>query len=781
LRIGWRVHELVVKVNAEREVYHVREKAVTKISVHTADGKAPPMGSEVAIAAVDAGLLELLPNASWNLLDAMMGRRGHGMQVATAQMQVVGKRHYGLKALPHGGGGGRQATRELFDTLLWWQGRVALDARGEASVEIPLNDSLTSFRLVAVATAGVRQFGSGETTIRTTQDLMLLPGIAPFVREGDRFRAEVTVRNTTDHDMEVAVTGKVSEPIGLLPAQTVRLAAAEAKVVGWDLTAPLEVEQLQYEVDASETGGAHDRLKTVQQVQTAVPVRTLQATLLRGEKALQVPIERPPDALPGRGGVQVRLSPTLTSGLESVRDWMRRYPYSCLEQQVSRAITLRDEQLWQEVIKKLPSFVDADGLLKYFPTMESGSDVLSSYVLAISHEAGWSLPSDVQDRVLSGLRKFVEGLITRRTLVRAADLSLRKLAALAALARYGQAEPRLLSAITIEPNLWPTATVLDWWSLLQQVPDIPDQAARLREVEQIVRARLNLQGTTMGFSTERSDHLWWLMDSTDTNAVRLLLQLLHADMWKEDLPRILRGALARRQRGAWDLTVANAWGVLAVETFAKQFESTPVTGMTTALLASDRQHVQWAQAPEGASLAFAWPGQPDVLRINHDGDGQPWVTVQSRAAIPLTTPLTSGYTIRKTITPIEAREVGQWSSGDIMRVHLEIDAQSDMTWVVVNDPIPAGASHLGGGLARDSQIAVQGGADQDALWPAFEERSFSAFRVYYEFAPKGHFVVEYTIRLNQSGVFQLPPTRVEALYAPEMFGELPNAAIEVHP
>ena len=93
-------------------------------------------------------------------------------------MQVVGKRHYGLKALPLGGGGGRGATRELFDTLLLWQGRVPLDARGRAMVEIPLNDSLTSFRIVAVAESGLDRFGTGATTIRTTQDLMLLPGPA---------------------------------------------------------------------------------------------------------------------------------------------------------------------------------------------------------------------------------------------------------------------------------------------------------------------------------------------------------------------------------------------------------------------------------------------------------------------------------------------------------------------------------------------------------------------------------------------------------------------------
>ena len=39
--------------------------------------------------------------------------------------------------------------------------------------------------------------------------------------------------------------------------------------------------------------------------------------------------------------------------------------------------------------------------------------------------------------------------------------------------------------------------------------------------------------------------------------------------------------------------------------------------------------------------------------------------------------------------------------------------------------------------------------------------------------------LQYTIRLNNAGNFALPPTRVEALYAPEMFGESPNAPVRV--
>ncbi|MEW6271401.1 MAG: hypothetical protein AB1689_19135 [Thermodesulfobacteriota bacterium] len=42
-------------------------------------------------------------------------------------------------------------------------------------------------------------------------------------------------------------------------------------------------------------------------------------------------------------------------------------------------------------------------------------------------------------------------------------------------------------------------------------------------------------------------------------------------------------------------------------------------------------------------------------------------------------------------------------------------------------------------------------------------------------------MVSYAIRVNQPGRFLLPPTRVEALYAPESFGEIPNAPLEVAP
>src|SRR5262249_11647798 len=158
------------------------------------------------------------------------------------------------------------------------------------------------------------------------------------------------------------------------------------------------------------------------------------------------------------------------------------------------------------------------------------------------------------------------------------------------------------------------------------------------------------------------------------------------------------------------------------------------------------------------------------------GTGSPWAQISASAAIPLKAPFTSGYAITKTLAPVDSNHKGEWKAGDLVRIHLTMDAQADMTWVVVDDPIPAGASQVVVGLATDSQIATAGENqnNQGYAWPSFIERGFGAFRAYYEYVPKGKFEIEYTIRLNQAGTFQLPPTHVAALYEPEMLGELPN-------
>ena len=164
------------------------------------------------------------------------------------------------------------------------------------------------------------------------------------------------------------------------------------------------------------------------------------------------------------------------------------------------------------------------------------------------------------------------------------------------------------------------------------------------------------------------------------------------------------------------------------------------------------------------------------LSVQHRGTGKPWVAIQSIAAVARTTPLDAGYRLHKVVTPLQGADLQNLQRGDLVRVRLDIEASADMTWVAVNDPIPAGATILGSGLGRDSAIATAGQNAQATWWhqPTFVERGQDSYRAYWGYLGQGKVSVEYTLRLNNAGRFALPASRVEALYAPEVFGEMPN-------
>ncbi|HEY0201883.1 MAG TPA: alpha-2-macroglobulin family protein, partial [Burkholderiaceae bacterium] len=609
-------------------------------------------------------------------------------------------------------------------------------ANGQAMVEVPLNDALTTFKIVAVADAATGLFGTGQTSIRATQDLQIISGLPPLVREDDQFRAQFTLRNTTQKAMKVELAPRATL-LDLKP-QIVDIPAGEARELAWEVIAPAQLAQTRqeailWEIEAKDMagGGARDALKARQRIVPAVPLTVQQATLLQVDGSLNLDVAPPADAIAGRGGLKLAVQPKLAEGLPGVRDWFATYPYSCLEQQTSKAIGLRDAKLWASVVARMPSYLDADGLANYYPPRDGeanrGSDTLTAYVLAATHEAAgidpaFALPDEVRAPMERGLAAFVEGRIQRDFWSPRKDLDMRKIAAIEALSRYGQAQPRMLGSVTIAPNQWPTHTVIDWLNILKRVQAIPQREQRLAEATQILKSRLSYQGTKLIFSSEKDDYWWWLMQNGDVNTARLLLAVLDDPAWKDDMGRLANGFIARQQNGAWHTSTANLWGGLALEKFSAKFEATPVTGTTRATLGAASASVDWSKverikagdasgaehqttwfgAPaspgnlRGNSMFLPWgkPGARETLAVAQQGTGKPWLTVQSVAAIQLKAPFNAGYQISKTITPVEQAVPGKYTRGDVLHIALEVNASADMIWVAVTDPIPGGATIL---------------------------------------------------------------------------------------
>ena len=809
IKVGWKAHELKVAVTTDKKTYRARDKAQAVVKVTRADGSPLKTGeTEVVISVLDESIALLKKNPSLDLLSGMMRQRPLGVSTSSSQNQVIGKRHFGSKAKPPGGGGGYAVggaeNREFFDPLLLWSARVKLDANGEAKVVIPLNDSMTSFRISAAAHSELNYFGSGSTVIRSTKDLILYSGFAPVVRDGDQIKNALTVRNTTASSMKVdlTVTSPQIPTLAKVPSFTLR--ASEAKVIEIPVTVPPRVKQIEYVIAAKDSQtGFTDQLKFKTRVDEAVPAQVLQATLFQLEKSNSIPVQQPKDAIADRGGLVVDSKASLMVGLAGVKSYMDAYPYTCLEQKVSKAIALEDEAGTKELLNTLPSYIDAGGLLKFFPTSICGSHQLTGYILQIAKVNGYEIPAVTRDRVLQGLTSWMRGQTCSNwwdRYVRNTYLDQERVIAMNVLSMYGRFDLPAMKTVKVTPNLWKTTTLVAFHRLLARESAIENRDTLLKQVEMILRSRVNYQGSLMNLQGDLDWEAGWsLFSSRDQEALAVFGLAIDLPSFQDDVGKIARGVTARYRKGRWDTTMANAWGVTELRRFSAKFEKTKVSGVTSVKAVGVDYALDWGKKPSGDNVLLPWPtgttgaaAKSVPVLFAHQGSGAPWVILQTKSAIPLKAPLDLGYSVVRKVTRVTSEGgtqsgVKDWKNGDVANIELTITAKNDQPWVVVRDPIPGGASHLGTGLDGSSMIMdrapkTRPSANQIVDFPTeFEEKSHSHFTTYAAYLMKGTYKTNYRIRLNSSGALKLPPTHVEALYSPETFGDAPNAVWSIAP
>jgi hypothetical protein len=231
-----------------------------------------------------------------------------------------------------------------------------------------------------------------------------------------------------------------------LDSKEVKLDAESAAELVWSAEAPEGVTALTWEFEAAAQGGAaRDRLRITQQVDPAVPVTVQQATFARVEGQLEIPVAVPAGAISGKngplGGIEVGLSARISTPPPGLKRFFEEYPFVCLEQKTSVAVGLRDEARWQQVVEAMPTYLDANGLARYFPgegnNGNGGSPALTAYLLDVTHASGFAIPPEIAQRMERGLAAFAEGRIKPEYWSPQSDMVVRKLSAIEALTRRG--------------------------------------------------------------------------------------------------------------------------------------------------------------------------------------------------------------------------------------------------------------------------------------------------------------------------------------------------------
>jgi hypothetical protein len=192
------------------------------------------------------------PISSWPA--ARAPRRARGSRVASVFDPLSG---LGLDKGLAGGGGGESASpsRKDFRAAAYWNPSVVTDVDGKAEVRFKLPDSLTTYRIMAVASAMDDRFGKGDARVTSSRPLMARPALPRFLRAGDAFDASIIVTSKSAVAGDIDVTAKLTG-VSRSGDASQRVHVARAKRRGYPVVASAWARRRSVRREAGETDSA---------------------------------------------------------------------------------------------------------------------------------------------------------------------------------------------------------------------------------------------------------------------------------------------------------------------------------------------------------------------------------------------------------------------------------------------------------------------------------------------------------------------------------------------
>lgn len=211
---------LAVAVAPAATNYLPAETVEVTVQVSGADGRAES-GAEVVLYAVDDGILGLsdygLPDPHSFFYSPRPLAVASSVSLPNLLTEDSDEQRFENKGYL-GGGGGSERVRKDFLACAFWNATLRTGAEGTATARFPAPDSLTRYRVFAVAHSGSSRFGRGQAAFQVSKPLVLEPALPAFANLTDHLLARALIQNQTANAGEVVVSltlddkAKASEP-----------------------------------------------------------------------------------------------------------------------------------------------------------------------------------------------------------------------------------------------------------------------------------------------------------------------------------------------------------------------------------------------------------------------------------------------------------------------------------------------------------------------------------------------------------------------------------------
>ncbi len=844
------------------------------LRVKALDANGDPVSTTFSIAVVDQALLEVAPRPR---LDPLQELRAFPRERA-AVPQSMAARHGGYVELEpgdedeevadigqKGGGMQRRGTRMMeasaapdafdvrvarsvaddvgaaepftpasvrtdFRTTVLWRTGVTTDADGEATVDVPLAESLTQWNAFVLAVDPQTRVGTAKTTTRTRKPMMVRLQHPRVFRADDRFTVAAIVHNETDTETKAAVQLEVERLTNGPRVESVLVPAHGQARVDFDLGVPFELGS--FELVRDEQG----RITGVEPgaVDVQVAVRSEQ-----GEDAMRRTVELLPfgtglhvasvrevgpgrasmsfpsidERLPGSEVVTLTVAPTMLSAAIDALPALADYPYGCVEQTLSRFVPavavravverlgVRSDRFDPELDARIADGLDRIAALQNGQggwSWWGGRDrpthpYVTAHVLvalAEAEDAGVDVDREVLRRGREALRAEISRIESRSD-----DLSY----ALVALARadvalHGDARPDdamrrwANDLLDRRDELTPYARALTAIALHHF--GASDRAATLlRTLENDVRLDPDVDTAHWGVTS----NYWWRGRGAVETTSFALQAMVEID---PDHPRrdaVARWLVLNRRGHQWDSTRSSAHALYALCDHLRG--SDELTPDYTFVARQDgdelvRVRVRPDEVVDGGGR-FALPAavlDGGALELELEGTGRAYVTYEAdafsrareieaagnvvrieREVVRLDPRRTLGAGVVDFEVPLDDGDTVR--SGDRLRVRLRLDLDHDVDFLIVEDPRPAGAEPLEQRSGFTSFGRTSGHREVRDDRTAFFLDALS----------EGEHVIEYELVAESPGVFHVAPARAMAMYLPDVAGHSTRTSLEIVP
>jgi uncharacterized protein YfaS (alpha-2-macroglobulin family) len=226
-------------------------------------------------------------------------------------------------------------VRSYFPEALYINPEIITDAHGNATISIPMADSITTWRMAMVASTMRGALGTGSSSIKVFQDFFTDLDLPVTLTQGDRVSIPVAVYNYSGGRGDVSLKLQPSDWFELVNDSPDKSVAVESgKVGGAQFTIEAKrIGKFKLTLAANMIGAAKRADIVVREIEVIPNGREQNITFNgRLETSVEHAVNFPPMAIPDAGKIFVRLYPGPLSQVIEGMDAILRMPGGCFEQ-----------------------------------------------------------------------------------------------------------------------------------------------------------------------------------------------------------------------------------------------------------------------------------------------------------------------------------------------------------------------------------------------------------------------------------------------------------------